>query len=74
MQASAETRDRLVSEACAALGELGLAELTVGSVADHYGFRPVLIGASFAPVFATAMLFWLVRNNRYSGTGVVRVL
>lgn len=49
-----------------------LSTLTIGSVADRYGFQPVLIGASFVPLFSTAMLFLLVRNDRHTEAGRVR--
>jgi AcrR family transcriptional regulator len=43
MQDAAATRDRLVSEACTALGELGLGALTVGAVARRAGVSTALV-------------------------------
>jgi len=35
----------------------------IGSIVDHYSFKPVLIAASLVPLIGTAFLFLLVRNN-----------
>jgi AcrR family transcriptional regulator len=43
MQDAAVTRDRLVSEACAVLGEIGLSALTVGTVARRAGVSSALV-------------------------------
>ena len=43
MHDSAATRDRLVSEACTALGELGLGALTVGAIAQRAGVSTSLV-------------------------------
>lgn len=43
MQDSAASRDRLVSEACTALGELGLGALTVGAIARRAGVSTALV-------------------------------
>ncbi|MFI5206864.1 MAG: TetR/AcrR family transcriptional regulator [Gemmatimonadales bacterium] len=43
MQDAAATRDRLVSEACTALGDLGLGALTVGAIARRAGVSTALV-------------------------------
>ncbi|MFI5279042.1 MAG: TetR/AcrR family transcriptional regulator [Gemmatimonadales bacterium] len=43
MQDTAAARDRLVSEACAALGDIGLASLTVGAIARRAGVSTALV-------------------------------
>ncbi len=49
-----------------------ISTLTIGRVTDRYGFEPVLVGASLVPIFATTMLFLLVRNTRHTRAGLVR--
>lgn len=51
-----------------------LSTYAVGSIADHVGFRPALIGASVIPLLAMALVLALVRNSRESGRGVVRTI
>lgn len=38
--------------------------LIIGYVADHYSFQPILIGASFVPLIATALVLLLVRGKK----------
>jgi len=40
-------------------------------LADHYGFRPVVVGASVVPLFAMGLVLLLVRNTKYSGQGII---
>ena len=48
-----------------------LSTYLVGYLADHYGFRPVVIGASVVPLFAMGLVLLLVRNTKYSGQGII---
>ena len=43
MQDAAATRDRLISEACTVLGDVGLGALTVGAVAQRAGVSTALV-------------------------------
>jgi ACS family hexuronate transporter-like MFS transporter len=47
-----------------------LSTYVVGYLADHYGFRPVVVGASVVPLFAMGLVL-LVRNTKYSGQGII---
>ena len=48
------------------------ATLTIGYVADHYSFEPILIGASFIPLVAMAAVLLLVRNDAATEAGLVK--
>ena len=48
-----------------------LSTYVVGYLADHYGFRPVVVGASVVPLFAMGLVLLLVRNTKYSGQGII---
>lgn len=48
-----------------------LSTYLVGYLADHYGFRPVVVGASVVPLFAMGLVLLLVRNTKYSGQGII---
>ncbi|MGD0577435.1 MAG: MFS transporter [Bryobacteraceae bacterium] len=48
-----------------------LSTYTVGYLADHYGFRPVVMGASVVPLFAMGLVLLLVRNTKHSGQGII---
>ncbi len=48
-----------------------LSTYAVGYLADHYGFRPAVMGASVVPLFAMGLVLLLVRNTKYSGQGVI---
>jgi ACS family hexuronate transporter-like MFS transporter len=50
------------------------ATFLIGRVADASSFAPVLVGASLVPLLAVAAVLLLVRNNRATKAGVVRVL
>ncbi|MGI8783569.1 MAG: MFS transporter [Acidobacteriota bacterium] len=54
----------------AGLGTIA-ATLTVGYVADHYSFEPILIAASLIPLLAVLAVILLVRNNAATEAGVV---
>ncbi len=56
--------------AVAGMGTM-LSTYAVGYIADHLGFRPALIGASFIPVIAMLVVLVLVRNTPASGRGIV---
>jgi ACS family hexuronate transporter-like MFS transporter len=49
-----------------------LVTYAVGYIADHVGFRPALVGASFIPVLAMLLVLLLVRNTAESGRGLVQ--
>ncbi len=36
----------------------------IGRISDRYSFAPILVGASFVPLIATALVFLLVRDTR----------
>ncbi len=55
----------------AGLGTIGATFLT-GFVADHYSFAPILIGASFVPLIAAALLWFCIRNTDATDSGLVR--
>jgi ACS family hexuronate transporter-like MFS transporter len=40
-----------------------LSTFLIGTIVDHYSFKPVLIGASLAPLIGTAFVLLLVRNR-----------
>ena len=42
-----------------------------GYLADHIGFRPAMVGASFIPCIALLLVLRLVRNTEVSGKGVI---
>lgn len=44
---------------------------SIGYLADHFGFQPVLIVASLIPLSAMALVLLLARNTCHSGKGVV---
>jgi ACS family hexuronate transporter-like MFS transporter len=46
---------------------------TVGYIADHYSFGPILVGASMVPLVAMFLVLWLVRNTSESGSRVKRI-
>jgi ACS family hexuronate transporter-like MFS transporter len=48
-----------------------LSTYAVGYLADHYGFRPVVLGASVVPLLAMGLVLLLVRNTKYSGQGII---
>ncbi len=50
-----------------------LSTYTVGYIADHYSFGPILIGASLVPLVAMFLVLWLVRNTSESGLRVKRI-
>lgn len=50
------------------------ATFLIGRVADASSFAPVLVGASLVPLLAVIAVLLLVRNNRATRAGVVRVL
>lgn len=50
-----------MSSTAAGLGTIA-STLSIGYVADHYSFAPILIVASLVPLVATASIFALVRN------------
>ncbi len=54
----------------AGLGTI-LSTFSIGYLADHFGFQPVLITASLVPLSAMALVLLLVRNTSHSGKGVV---
>lgn len=54
----------------AGLGTIA-ATLTVGYVADHYSFEPILIAASLIPLLAVLAVVLLVRNNQATEQGIV---
>jgi ACS family hexuronate transporter-like MFS transporter len=35
----------------------------IGTIVDHYSFKPVLIAASFVPLIGTALIFLLIQND-----------
>ena len=35
----------------------------IGTVVDHYSFKPVLIAASLVPLIGTGLIFLLIRND-----------
>ena len=41
-----------------------LSTFLIGQIADRYSFAPILIGASFVPLIATALVFLLVRETK----------
>jgi MFS transporter, ACS family, hexuronate transporter len=41
-----------------------MSTLAIGSVLDHFSFKPVLVGASFVPLIGTGLVLLLVRNRR----------
>lgn len=72
--------DLFATDAVASVSGLGgtvagmgtmLSTYAVGYIADHLGFRPALVGASFVPLLAMAMVLALVRNTAASGRGLV---
>jgi ACS family hexuronate transporter-like MFS transporter len=46
--------------------------LTIGYVADHYSFEPILVGASIVPLVAMAAVLFLVRNDAATEAGIVK--
>jgi ACS family hexuronate transporter-like MFS transporter len=46
----------------------------IGVVADRFSFRPILITASLVPLFAAGLVLMLVRNDRRSGQGLVKLV
>jgi len=56
--------------AFAGLGTI-LSTYAVGYLADHYGFRPVVMGASVVPLIAMVLVLLLIRNTRHSGQGII---
>ena len=36
----------------------------IGRISDRYSFGPILLGASLVPLVATALVFWLVRDQK----------
>ncbi len=73
--------DLFTSEAVASVSGMGgaaggagtiLATYAVGYIADHVGFRPALVGASFVPVIAMLVVLALVRNTPASGRGLIQ--
>src|SRR5581483_2880997 len=50
-----------MSSTAAGLGTIA-STLSIGYVADHYSFAPILIAASLVPLAATAVIFALVRD------------
>ncbi|HUQ94940.1 MAG TPA: MFS transporter [Bryobacteraceae bacterium] len=51
-----------------------LATYLTGIISDRYSFQPVLIAASLIPLVATAAVFLLVRNNKWTERGTVNPL
>jgi ACS family hexuronate transporter-like MFS transporter len=46
----------------------------IGVVADRFSFKPILITASLVPLVAAGLVLLLVRNDRSSGGGLVKVV
>jgi ACS family hexuronate transporter-like MFS transporter len=72
--------DLFATDAVASVSGLGgtvagmgtmLSTYAVGYIADHLGFRPALVGASFVPVLAMVIVLALVRNTAASGRGLI---
>ena len=72
--------DLFATDAVASVSGLGgtvagmgtmLSTYAVGYIADHLGFRSVLVGASVIPVIAMLVVLALVRNTSASGRGLI---
>jgi len=48
------------------------ATLSIGYVADHYSFEPILVAASVVPLLAMAAVLILVRNDAATEAGLVK--
>jgi MFS transporter, ACS family, aldohexuronate transporter len=46
----------------------------IGVVADRFSFKPILITASLVPLAAAGLVLLLVRNDRSSGRGLVKLV
>ncbi|HEY6392802.1 MAG TPA: MFS transporter, partial [Bryobacteraceae bacterium] len=40
----------------------------IGMIADHYSFRPILVGASIVPVIAAVLILLLIGKNSTTRT------
>lgn len=60
-----------MSGTAAGIGTI-VATKTIGYVADHYSFAPIMIASSVIPVVGAILVLLLVRNSENSGQGILR--